>query len=501
MIWLLFLSLLDPRYHTAGEVAHELDSIARNHSSITRLDTIGYSSFDSVPLFALKISDNPLENEDEPEIHYIGCHHAEEILGIEICMYMISELTSNYATDPTINDWVNNREIWFVPLMNPDGHSVVMAPPETTWRDTTWRDNKRDNNNNGFFELAYDGVDLNRNYDFYWTEGGSTDPSSEFYKGPYSFSENETRAIRDLALANNFTFCITYHSARYGLTEVVYFPWDWEGGYSPDFPCIRTIADSISKRIIKDSGIGYYSALPGQGLDGRARNWLYGVCGIYTYCIEVGTTTIPPGWMVDDICQRNLPGAYYLLERVSESGISGCIYDSLTGEPLSAEIIIHSYYDPNLPPRRSDSKYGRFLRMLKPGTYDIEIRKTGYVSVHFNDLQIIEGQMNEFDILMARTGGELPAVIPQKKIKVRPNPSSNYVLIEMDDGMELTSLSVYDVTGRLVKNFQNPDRTMFWQGLDEQNREVAEGIYWLLGKNDDNQTVQKIVLIRSSVNR
>jgi carboxypeptidase T len=501
MIWLLFFLTLDPRYHTRDQVAHELDSIARHFSSITMLDTIGYSSFDSVPLFALKISDNPLEDEDEPAVLYIGCHHAEEILGIEICLYMIAELTNKYATDSAITYLVDNREIWFVPLMNPDGHDVVMAPPETTWRDTTWRDNKRDNNKSGFFELAYDGVDLNRNYDFYWTEGGSTDPTSEFYKGPHSFSENETRAIRDLAIANNFTFCITYHSARYGLTEVVYFPWYWEGGYSPDFPCIRTIADSISKRIVRDSGIGYYNALPGEGLDGRARNWLYGVCGIFTYCIEVSTTTIPPGSMVDDICHRNLAGAYYLLERVSESGITGLIYDSLTGEPLNAEVVIHGYYDPNLPPRRSDPRYGRFLRLTKPGTYDIEIRKHGYATIPLNDIQVIEGQLVEFNIPMTRISGEKPVTAPQKKIKVSPNPSSNNVLIELDGNTTLASLRIYDITGRLVKSFENPGYSLLWQGLDDQNRTVAGGIYWLLGKDEESQTVQKIILIKGPVSR
>lgn len=501
MIWLLFILTLDSRYHTRDQVAHELDSIARNYSSITMLDTIGYSSFDSVPLFALKISDNPLEDEDEPAILYIGCHHAEEILGIEICLYMISELTSKYTTEPAITHWVDNREIWFVPLMNPDGHAVVMAPPETTWRDTTWRDNKSDNNNNGLFELAYDGVDLNRNYDFYWTEGGSTDPSSEFYKGPYSFSESETRAIRDLALANNFTFCITYHSARYGLTEVVYFPWHWEGGYSPDFSCIRTIADSLAKRIIRDSGVGYYNALPGEGLDGRARNWLYGVCGIFTYCIEVGTTTIPPGSMVDDICQRNLAGAYYLLERITESGITGLIYDSLTGEPLGAEVVIRGYYDPTLPPRRSDPQYGRFLRLTKPGTYNIEIRKHGYAAVIHNDIQVLEGQLTELNIPMSRIEGEMPVTAPQKKIRVSPNPTSNTVLIELGESTSITSLEIYDITGRLLRIFENPGRSLLWQGLDDQNRKVAPGVYWLLGRDEEGQTVQKIVFVRDRIGR
>jgi hypothetical protein len=491
MIWLLFLLSIDPRYHTADEIAYELDSISNHYPTITELDTIGYSTLDSIPIFALKVSDNPMLDEDEPAILYIGCHHAEEILGTEICMYMISELLTKYQVDSLITHWIDNREIWFVPLMNPEGQSVVM-----TGLDTIWRKNKRDNNNNGIFDLEYDGVDLNRNYDFYWTEGGSTDPSSEFYRGAYSFSENENLAIRDLALSQNFAFCITYHSARYGLTEVIYYPWHWSGGYSPDYPVIRTVADSLSKRIVRDSGIGNYTALPGEGLDGNARNWLYGICGTITFCIEVSTTTIQPGWMVDGICQRNLPGAYYLLERVEQSGITGCIYDSLTAEPLSAEVVIQGYYDPNLPPRKSDTGYGRFSRILKPGTYNIEIRKPGYVPVKYDDVQVIEGQMTALNTLMTRMGGETPVSAGQKKITVSPNPSSHNVLIQIDPELNITSLGIYDTCGRLVKNFLNPSTSILWQCVDEHDRDVTTGVYWLLEQRQNERTMQKIVVLR-----
>ncbi|GAI14887.1 unnamed protein product, partial [marine sediment metagenome] len=44
-------------YHTFDEVAYELDSIANHFSSITLLDTIGYSTCDSLPIFAMKIYD------------------------------------------------------------------------------------------------------------------------------------------------------------------------------------------------------------------------------------------------------------------------------------------------------------------------------------------------------------------------------------------------------------------------------------------------------------
>ncbi|GAI25542.1 unnamed protein product, partial [marine sediment metagenome] len=122
-------------------------------------------------------------------------------------------------------------------------------------------------------------------------------------------------------------------------------------------------------------------------------------------CIEVSTDCIQPGWMVDDICQRNLVGAYYLLNRVSSSGITGCIYDSLTGEPLSAEVIINGYYDPNLPPRKSDSDFGRFLRILKSGYYNIEIHKMGYEPKFYQNIEVEQGTMTELNVHLKRIGG------------------------------------------------------------------------------------------------
>jgi carboxypeptidase T len=490
MIWLVFILSIDPRYHTWQEVAYELDSIASQYTDITELDTIGYSSFDTLPIFALKISDNAHVDEDEPAILYIGCHHAEEILGIEICMYMIDDLLNNYGIDSAHTYWINNREIWFVPLLNPEGQNVVM-----TQMDTIWRKNKRDNNNNGFFELLYDGVDLNRNYDFYFTNGGSTDPGDEFYRGPYSFSEPEVRAIRDLAYAQNFLFCNTYHSARYGLTEVVYYPWSWSGGYSPDYPFIRVVADSMSNRIINDQGNGHYNALPGQGLDGRARNWLYGVCGVFTYCIEVSTTTIPPGSMVDDICQRNMFGAYYLLERASQSGITGCVRDSLTGNPLNAEVIILGYYDPNLPPRRCDPVYGRFCRIVKPGSYNIEVKKQGYVTKSYQNVEVIDGQMTELNVNLTSMARETRVPDTQKKISVSPNPGRTIMHIQFSQNLIFSSVEVYDIMGRLVKAFDDPLHDMTWQLEDEHNRKVSGGVYFLVGRADRDEIVQKVVVV------
>lgn len=489
MILLFFYFTIDPRYHTFEEVAHELDSIATQYPSITYLDTIGYSTTDSLPIFALKVSDNVSADEDEPAILYIGCHHAEEILGVEICMYMINDLINNYNIDSATTYWINNREIWFVPLLNPEGHGVVM-----TGIDTIWRKNKRDNNNNGFFDLDYDGVDLNRNYDFHWSEGGNSEPSSEYYRGPAPFSENETKAIRDLYLSQHFVFCITYHSARTGLGEVVYFPWESSTGFSPDFPFIREIADSISKLIINDQGNGHYTALTGVGLDGRARNWIYGVRGTFVYCIEVSTTTIQPGWLVDDICQRNLVGAYYLLDRMGGSGITGLVHDSLNGEPLSAELIIDGYYDPSLPPRQSESIFGRFFRILSPGVYNIEIHKYGYASKYYQNILVEDNKLTQLNVYLMKLEYESIKEDVENRISVSPNPAKNAVLIHLNNPSNFSSIEIYDTIGRSLITFNYPTKTIIWQCNDKRNRKIPNGVYWIVGETTERRLIKNVIV-------
>ena len=491
MAFIIFIISIDPRYHTFNEVAYELDSIAEHYSTIALLDTIGYSTSDSLPIFALKITDNINSKEDEPQILYIACHHAEEILGIELCMYMINDLIANYMIDSTKTYWINNSEIWFVPLLNPEGHGIVMQEI-----DTTWRKNKKDNNNNGQFDLDYDGVDLNRNYDFHWHDGGSTDPSSEYYRGPAPVSENEVKALQDLCLQKDFIFCNTYHSARTGLGEVIYYPWRTSSGFSPDFLFIRDVSANMARLIINDQGNGHYLTLPGVNVDGRARNWLYGVRGTYTFCVEISTTCIQPGWMVDDICARNAVGAYYLLDRVKGSGITGCIRDDLTGEPLIAEVIVENYYDPYLPPRLSNADFGRFTRILTPGFYDIEIRKKGYASICYQNVKVQDDIMTDLsNISLKRTTGSLIFDDRQDEILFYPNPTKNSVTICLTNPLNITSVKIYNTIGRLIEAFDDPQNEIIWQCTDKNNRKIPNGVYWLIGETKEKSLLMEKVII------
>ena len=60
-----------------------------DHGMIYSLDTIGYSSQDGLPIFAVKLSDNVNDDEDEARVLILGQCHAEEIYGVEISMRII----------------------------------------------------------------------------------------------------------------------------------------------------------------------------------------------------------------------------------------------------------------------------------------------------------------------------------------------------------------------------------------------------------------------------
>ena len=50
----------------------------------------------------------------------------------------------NYGTDPEITDLVDTTELWFVPVVNPDGYDFTF-----TEGNRLWRKNLRDNNGDG----------------------------------------------------------------------------------------------------------------------------------------------------------------------------------------------------------------------------------------------------------------------------------------------------------------------------------------------------------------
>ncbi|UCB52876.1 MAG: carboxypeptidase regulatory-like domain-containing protein [Candidatus Zixiibacteriota bacterium] len=391
---------LDPEYHDYEEMVSELTNLESAHPQIAMMESIGVSVEEQRTIWAFKISDNVGQEEDEPAVLYDGVHHACEVMGLEICMGLINDLLDDYGSDPQVTFWVDNTEIWFIPLLNPDGHSAV-----TDSISLYWRKNGRDLNGNGilyeydcndWWNCYTEGANVNRNYDFNFIHGGSGDPWHYDYRGASPFSEDENVAIRGLAIQQRFVLSISYHS--YG--EVVFYPWSWNGSYAPDDAALTEIAQQIAFRSTQHDGFGTYDYTRNGALSGMSANWFYGTQGTFDFMIEVLEYPyfIIPGSEIDSVYRANKAGALYLLDRVRGTSITGLVSDSITGDPLEARVRIIELYSPDVSPRTSDPLFGRYRWLLTPGTYDLEFSSPGYVTKSFSNVSVSPGVPTVLDV-------------------------------------------------------------------------------------------------------
>ncbi len=254
-------------YHTYDETEAALGVLVASYPALADTIRIGQAHAPTLRnVTVIKISDNVMTDENEPEVLYIGNHHARELMSVEMPLMFAQYLLQNYGTDATVTNYVDTREIYLIPILNPDGLAYVQANhggSSSTW----WRKNRR-NNGDGTF-----GVDLNRNYSYEWgydNVGSSPNTSSLTYRGPFAFSEPETQALRDFCAAREFTCWLSYHS--YG--ELLLYPWGFISDFTPDQKVFAALGAALA------AGTGYVVGNPALGTiyitNGDSDDWAYG---------------------------------------------------------------------------------------------------------------------------------------------------------------------------------------------------------------------------------
>ena len=296
-------------YYTYAEATAELDSIHSHYPDLTTEKISIGVTWEGRDIWAMKVSDNPDIDEDEPTLLLTGVHHAREPIGCTITIEFAKYLLSHYGNDPVVTWLVDNRQLWIVPIVNPDGYVY------NQWGDGYWRKNKRDNNDNGVFDPNYDGVDLNRNYGYMWgydNNGSSPDPSSQVYRGPSPFSEPETQAVRELCDSARPEIAINYHS----YSNYILYPWGYQTSYTPDQQAFVAMAQIMSE------SNGYTYGTPWELLyivNGDSDDWMYGEQTekpkIFTFTAEVGEDFWQPDTsIILQQIQENLPMNLYVLK-------------------------------------------------------------------------------------------------------------------------------------------------------------------------------------------
>ncbi len=312
-------------YLTYEEVMQHLSSMHEQFPQfVSPPDSIG-QSFDGIAVPMIKFSDNPQvdESEIEPAVYYEALTHAREPNSMMVLIFYMWWMLENHEEVPEIAYLLNNREIYFVPIVNPDGYlyNQAIAPNGGG----LWRKTRRSSQ----LDESCWGVDLNRNYSHLWgfDIGSSSDPCSPTFRGEEPFSEIESQNVRDFVESIQPTVAFSNHS--YGnkfmnpLSPVDSLV-DYES-YS-EFSSAFIPYEYLGYGLVSEM-LNYYSS-------GTTRDYLHSQ-GIYAWTPEIGTSFWPEQ---EDIC----PTAQKFLKALRYTTWIGGAYVNI----LDQELLDQDFLEP-----------------------------------------------------------------------------------------------------------------------------------------------------------
>ncbi|WP_405210590.1 M14 family zinc carboxypeptidase [Dokdonia sp. Asnod2-E02] len=289
-------------------------------------DTSVTPSIGSNPIYWLKISENPNVDETEPEILYTAIHHAREPMSLMQLVYYMWYLLENYEDNLEVKAIVDNTELYFVPVINPDGYLYNQVTDPNGGG--LWRKNRKNGN----------GVDNNRNYDYHingdpnngsWGgPGSSTNPGSNTYHGTGPFSEIENQAIKWFVEQHNFVLALNNHT----FGELLYYPF----GYAD----VATADDALYQGLgAQLTSINGYTPIRDNPFAGESDDFMYGTVGthdkIFAFTPEIGTSFWPPASDIISISQEMMFMNLTAAQMVTNYGALVETTNSFVGENTS----------------------------------------------------------------------------------------------------------------------------------------------------------------------
>ena len=484
----------DPAYWRLANVRAKLASWQAQHPDRLAVHTIGTSGRGE-PIPAVCISDNVGTPEPEPRLIFHAAQHANECNGTTAVMRMIETLVFGYDDNPAVAARVDGLELWFVPIMNPDGHVHVFGGG-TSWQD--WRKTLRDNNGNGQPDFPDDGVDLNRNWDWWWEASAESDPASTQYKGPMPFSEPEAVALRDLILDRLPVLIVDYHSpVTITWRNYIFYPWlsQHGKGQSPDYPVARDIAETWAAATLDESGQPFRSAYAFDALP-KQQCWSYGRLGILSFLMEISDQCWWTGADVDTIGARVARGSMVLLDRVLHGpGVRGTVTDAATGAVLPAEVQIAEMHQDYVGPRRCDGTFGGYYRLTLPGEYNLRVSCDGYRG---DSLCVVvpDSGWAVADFALQPTASGVPAGPDDTGWLRFANPlaAGGVLSLATPVGAAPTRVELYDLRGRRIATLGEGLSAACLHTL-RLPRRLPAGVYLLRARSGRQQQLRRVVLI------
>ncbi|MBN2518947.1 MAG: carboxypeptidase regulatory-like domain-containing protein, partial [Bacteroidales bacterium] len=362
-------------YPTFDEYINMMQDFENNYPGLCKVHEIG-QSVNGREILLVKISDNVIEKESEPGFMYSSTMHGDEVAGYVLMLRLIDYLLNNYESDDYVKYLVDNIEIWINPIANPDG--TYFSGNNTIFGATR-------NNANG--------IDLNRNF---------PDPQDGQHPDDNPW-QPEVIAMMDFIKEHQFVLSANIH----GGTEVVNYPWDtWEQRHVDDL-WFQYISHQYADTAQYYSWDGYMTILTGSGIingydwysiSGGRQDYVTWFLHGREVTLEISGDKIPDTYYLDTLWEFNYRSFLNYMEQCL-FGISGIIIDSISGEPLKAQVFIQNH-DDEMSFVYSDSVNGNYHRLLAAGNYNMLIEAEGYTSKVLNNIEVSWNENTQIDIAL-----------------------------------------------------------------------------------------------------
>ncbi len=359
-------------YPTYTAYLQLMQDFATNFPAICDIDTIGVTTDDRLLLVA-RISDNVGVEEDEPEFLYTSSIHGDETAGYISTLHLIDYLLQNYGIDERVTNFVNNIDIWINPLANPDGTYAG-----------------GNNSVNGATRYNANYVDLNRNY---------PDPDD----GPHPDGNDwqmETVAFMNFAEKHNFNLSANFH----GGAEVVNYPWDTWSKLTADDQWWQLVSREYADTTHVYAPSGYMDDLNNGVTNGYAWYTITGGRQDYMnyfrqcreFTVELSNTKLLPVNQLLNNWNYNYRSMLNYMEQ-SLYGVRGIVTDTITGEPLFAQVYI-SGHDKDSSMVFTSLPVGNYHRYLKAGTYNMTFFGEGYLPKTIKNVVVSDKQSTVLNV-------------------------------------------------------------------------------------------------------
>ncbi|MBC7473244.1 MAG: hypothetical protein H7263_03050 [Candidatus Sericytochromatia bacterium] len=302
-------------YHTVSQVLDMVKGMATKNPSIASFIDIGDSwekttgKSPNNDIWALVLSGKNVNPKTKSTAVFISGMHSRELLPVEINLKLMDYLISNYGKDPQVTNYIDTREIVFIPIANIDGR-IAVEKGESMWR------------KNRHIDSNYDGIDLNRNFDGHWNFEGVnpltpelkdlqsqlSEKNSEIYSGPNAFSEPETQTLNNFFKDKNVTVMMDMHA--YG--NMLLYPPGYDTSAKSDPTTVKVAKYMAGKN-------GYKT---GTSLEilyatcGTSKDWGFDKHKAISFTMEMGDDSDgfrPPFTKVEETWAKNKVGLTYLV--------------------------------------------------------------------------------------------------------------------------------------------------------------------------------------------